>query len=149
MIKDLNKSELVADDSETDICATSGELITALERLQHYEDLEEAGRLIELPCAVGDTVYSFSFNIVYPFTVNGFEINKYEVEFKGSYCGEEKSLEYWSIHFPVSKIGKTVFLTREEAEAALKGAENEYIRRKMSVLQISTAHNGRKPGRGR
>lgn len=91
-------------------------------KLQHYEDLEEQGRLIELPCKIGDTVYSFSFNIVYPFTVNGFEINKYEVEFKGSYCGEEKSLEYWSIHFPVSKIGKAVFLTREEAEAALKGA---------------------------
>lgn len=82
---------------------------------------EEQGRLIELPCAVGDTVYSFSFNIVYPFTVNGFEINKDGVEFKGSYCGEEKSLEYWSIRFPVSKIGKTVFLTPEEAEAKLKG----------------------------
>lgn len=92
-------------------------------KLQHYEDLEEQGRLITLPCKIGDTVYSFSFNIVYPFTVNGFEINKYEVEFKGSYCGEEKSLEYWSIHFPVSKIGKAVFLTREEAEAALKGVE--------------------------
>ena len=90
-----------------------------LEELQHYKDLEEQGRLIELPCKIGDTVYSFSFNIVYPFTVNGFEINKYGVEFKGSYCGEEKSLEYWSIHFPVSKIGKSVFLTREEAEAAL------------------------------
>ena len=91
------------------------------EKLARLEDLEEQGRLIELPCKIGDTMYSFSFNIVYPFTVNGFEINKYEVEFKGSYCGEEKSLEYWSIHFPVSKIGKTVFLTREEAEEALKG----------------------------
>ena len=91
-----------------------------LEELQHYKDLEEQGRLIELPCAVGDTVYLFSYDIIHPFIINGFEINKYEVEFKGSYCGEEKSLEYWSIHFPVSKIGKTVFLTREEAEAALK-----------------------------
>ena len=90
------------------------------EKLQHYEDLEEQGRLIELPCAVGDTVYLFSYDIIHSFIINGFEINKYEVEFKGSYCGEEKSLEYWSIHFPVSKIGKTVFLTREEAEAALK-----------------------------
>lgn len=96
-------------------------LSKALSKLAHYEDLEEQGRLITLPCAVGDTVYSFSFNIVYPFTVNGFEINKNGVEFKGSYCGEEKSLEYWSIRFPVSKIGKTVFLTPEEAEAKLKG----------------------------
>lgn len=28
-----------------------------LEKLAHYEDLEEARRLIELPCKVGDTVY--------------------------------------------------------------------------------------------
>lgn len=125
MIKDLNKSELVADDDETNICTTSGELITALKRLQHYENLEKQGRLTELPCAVGDTVYSFSFNIVYPFTVNGFEINKDGVEFNGSYCGEEKSLEYWSIRFPVSKIGKAVFLTPEEAEAALR-KENQW-----------------------
>ncbi len=100
-------------------------IVKLAEKLKHYEDLEEQGRLIELPCAVGDTVYSFSFNIVYPFTVNGFEINKNGVEFKGSYCGEEKSLEYWSIRFPVSKIGKAVFLTPEEAEAALKGAEHD------------------------
>lgn len=97
----------------------------AVEKLARYEDLEEAGRLEELPCKIGDTVYSFSFNIVYPFTVNGFEINKDGVELKGSYCGEEKSLEYWSIRFPVSKIGKAVFLTKEEAEATLKGAEND------------------------
>lgn len=94
------------------------------EKWDKWKSLDEQGRLIELPCAVGDTVYSFSFNIVYPFTVNGFEINKDGVEFKGSYCGEEKSLEYWSIRFPVSKIGKAVFLTPEEAEAALKGVEN-------------------------
>ena len=27
------------------------------EKLAHYEDLEEQGRLIELPCAVGDRLY--------------------------------------------------------------------------------------------
>lgn len=29
----------------------------ALQKLAHYEDLEEQGRLIELPCKVKDTVY--------------------------------------------------------------------------------------------
>ena len=28
-----------------------------IDKLAHYEDLEEQGRLIELPCAVGDTVW--------------------------------------------------------------------------------------------
>ena len=90
------------------------------EKLQHYEDLDEQGRLITLPCAVGDTVYLFSYDTIHPFTVNGFEINEYEVEFKGSYCGEEKNLEHWAIRLPVSRIGKTVFLTKEEAEVVLK-----------------------------
>ena len=91
-----------------------------LKKLEHYEDLAEQGRLIELPCAVGDTVYLFSYDNIHPFTINGFEINKYEVEFKASYCGEEKNLEHWAIRLPVSKICKTVFLTKEEAEAKLK-----------------------------
>lgn len=29
----------------------------AMKRLVHYEDLEEEGRLIKLPCAEGDVVY--------------------------------------------------------------------------------------------
>lgn len=27
------------------------------QKLKHYEDLEEQGKLLKLPCAVGDTVY--------------------------------------------------------------------------------------------
>lgn len=57
MIKDLNKSELVADDGETDICTTSGELITALKRLQHYEDLEEQGKLVILQKPIGRVTF--------------------------------------------------------------------------------------------
>ena len=100
-----------------DTRCTIDEQIQALAR---YEDLAEQGRLIELPCAIGDTVYLFSNDIIHQFTINGFEINKYEVEFKASYCGEEKNLEHWAIRLPVSKICKTVFLTKEEAEEKLK-----------------------------
>lgn len=32
----------------------------AIEKLQYYEDLAEQGRLIELPCKVGDIVYTIS-----------------------------------------------------------------------------------------
>ena len=31
--------------------------ISATEKLAYYEDLEEQGRLITLPCKIGDTVY--------------------------------------------------------------------------------------------
>ena len=89
-------------------------------KLAYYEDLEEQGRLIELPCAVGDAVYLFSHDIIHPFIINDFTLTKHGVEFKASYCGEEKNLEHWAFRLPVSKIGKTVFLTPEEAEAKLK-----------------------------
>lgn len=116
MIKDLNKSELVADDGETDICTTSGELITALKRLQHYEDLEEQSRLIELPCKVGDTVWSLDLDVhwVEHFKVTDITVTEHGIGIENPYLG---------YGFDVEDFGKTVFLTREEAEAALKGAE--------------------------
>lgn len=107
-------------------CAEEHEQLAIwLAELKRYKDLEEQGRLIELPCAVGDTVYLLSYDIIHPFTINGFEINKYEVEFKGSYCGEDKNLEHWEIRLPVSNICKTVLLTPEEAEAKLKELRGE------------------------
>lgn len=95
-------------------------ILKLAEKLKYYEDLEEHGRLIELPCAVGDAVYLFSHDIIHPFTIDGFTLTKYGVEFKASYCGEEKNLEHWAVRLPVSEICKKVFLTKEEAEAKLK-----------------------------
>lgn len=43
------------------------------ERLKEYEDLEEQGRLVKLPCKVGDTIY----------VNNGFTIFEYEVTLTG------------------------------------------------------------------
>ena len=90
------------------------------EKWDKWLSLEEQGRLVELPCAVGDAVYLFLHDIIHPFTIDGFTLTKYGVEFKASYCGEEKNLEHWAIRLPVSKICKTVFLTKEEAEEKLK-----------------------------
>lgn len=38
---------------------TYEEMSPAIIKLAHYEDMEEQGRLIELPCAVGDTVWTY------------------------------------------------------------------------------------------
>ena len=45
------------------------------DKLAHYEDLEEAGRLIELPCKVGDTVWNVN---EYPAKLR--ELNSHERE---------------------------------------------------------------------
>ena len=72
------------------------------EKLARFEDLEEQGRLIELPCAVGDTIY---YLLGIP--------NK-------TPCEIEETKFYLS---DLNRIGKDLFLTKAEAEAALKGAE--------------------------
>ena len=95
------------------------------DKLAYYEDLEEQGRLIELPCAMGDIVYLVSQDSIPPFTINEFTLTKHGVEFKALYCGEERNLEHWAVRLPVSNIGKTVFLTPEEAEAKLKELRGE------------------------
>ena len=93
------------------------------DRLAEYEDLEEQGKLLKLPCAVGDIVYTnvsmkgWYFRkenrpyeaIVVFIGINGVD-NFINVDFgNGLMC-----------QFKFSDIGKTVFLTQAEAEAALK-----------------------------
>lgn len=48
--------------SVCDVAGCCGLLEDILEKLAHYEDLEEQGRLLELPCAVGDTVWLIGKN---------------------------------------------------------------------------------------
>ena len=87
----------------------------AIRKLAHYEDLEEQGRLIELPCAVGDTVYWISESDSCLFC-NG---PCYER------C-EEGALKIKEIPFKphmLNEIGEIIFLTKEAAEAKLKEME--------------------------
>ena len=68
-------------------------------QLKEYKELEEQGRLLELPCAVGSRVYE-----LYQFMGEGpWEIDVHIIRLED-----------------LEKIGKTVFLTPEEAEATLK-----------------------------
>ena len=94
------------------------------ELLKEYEDLEERGKLLKLPCAVGDTVYAYCsvFGIL-SYTVDCIVIDK-NITFQcSSYSepiGDCPSECLDEIEPDISDFGKTVFLTREEAEAALK-----------------------------
>lgn len=80
------------------------------EKLGHYEDLEEQGLLLKLPCKVGDTVYEITGA-----TVRGYDW-KY-LTYENAYIHETVFSLY-----RIYDIGKTVFLTREEAEEALMKA---------------------------
>lgn len=70
-----------------------------IDKLAYYENLEEQGRLVKLPCKVEDDVY-YILGI----------LNK-------TPCAIDKCTFELS---DINKIGKTLFLTKSEAEAKLK-----------------------------
>lgn len=99
-----------------------------VERLKAYEDLEEQGKLLKLPCAVGDTVYEICEGFIEPCTVETIFLADYKDKAGNpSYMMEifyDRSDCPWvSTEVYFTDIGKTVFLTREEAEAELKELE--------------------------
>lgn len=107
----------------------------AMEKLADYEDTEEQGRLIILPCKVGDTVYCI-FNRYTRCTFSNEEFDEYSCQGCEYECDSKKEnyvqdMKAYSLDWIVTNlknIGKTVFLTKSEAEAKLKelrGGENE------------------------
>lgn len=97
------------------------------EKLKEYEDLEEQGRLLKLPCKMGDTVYGINAdrNIVSALKIISMNIYSYAIYFNYQLIdGIYKNI----VNFADTDIGKTVFLTKSEAEAKLKelrGGEDE------------------------
>ena len=89
------------------------------ERLSEYEDLEEQGLLLRLPCPIGTTVYNTTWwdDVQEKVKVNGKTfyrtVHKYKV-----------SKSTFSL-FDIKDFGKTVFLTQAEAEQKLKEMEND------------------------
>ena len=92
--------------------------------IDHLRDLlqaERAGRLVMLPCKVGDTLFDTYFG----------DIREKEVVSVGFMLS--KSVKHMTIHannfrgaiteIEMDRIGKDIFYTREAAEAALKGGE--------------------------
>ena len=96
----------------------------ALNKLAEYKDLEEQGLLLRLPVKVGDTVYKISRNKVKECEVVFVGISAVE---KCSYFNLVENYAdgtfYRSYSVVFNVIGKTVFLTREEAEQKLKELE--------------------------
>ena len=96
-----------------------------LEELKSYKEAEEQGSLVRLPCRIGDMVWDNVFG--YP---ESYEIKAFSYGYCDSYVEpdiEDQIIFYYENYsgsitgaFPMSEIGKTVFLTREEAEKKLE-----------------------------
>lgn len=95
----------------------------AVKRLRELAEADRDGRVVVLPCKVGDTVYFVLKDSpqFYPDT-NGWYIGESKVltvTDKG-FCDGEVGVDCIT---PWDELGRTVFLTREEAEQALKEAK--------------------------
>ena len=88
-----------------------------LRKFKYYEDLEEQGRLVKLPCKIGDKVWHISGRDIKEDVISGIEY---------SYDG---MFYIWSNEDTwLGGFNDIVFLTKSEAEAKLRelrGGENE------------------------
>lgn len=101
--------------------SSESNLTEIIEKLGNYEDAEEQGLLMRLPCKVGDTVYFAHHDRVISSEVLSVKYHA-EAENYGVFIRERLTVDVEGILAEINfcDIGKTVFLTREEAEAKLK-----------------------------
>lgn len=95
-----------------------------LTKLGEYEDLEEQGLLLRLPCKVGSTLYQPIYSSINEYKVIGlcFDIHHNKWMYEVAY---EAGSEWHKTVCDFNYIGKTVFLTQAEAEQKLKEMESD------------------------
>ena len=89
--------------------------IVPFDRLLELACADKAGRLVVLPCKVGDDVW-FVRKFGKGQCIKRAEVSCINIDFRGEVFVSARRISG-------GYIGKTVFLTREEAEATLKGGE--------------------------
>lgn len=112
-------SELIKDWS--DLCTAVGEC-GGLDRLRELSEADKDGRLVVLPCKVGQRVFSLLDTGKH---ISECEVKQIvlgnEIGFVGLEPVGARGREYG---VSIKGFGKTVFLTREEAEKALEAMKN-------------------------
>ena len=116
-----------------------------INKLAKYEDAEEQGLLLQLPCKLGDKLYFIGnkcdkceeydcygcpYNknkeerhkkFIHPITVKQFRVLKDSIEIVDT----DSVWSSYEISMNMKEINKTLFLTKAEAEQKLKEMEND------------------------
>lgn len=93
--------------------------IGSYDRLRELAEADKEGRVVVLPCKVGDVVYGFhGRRTILPMVAKWIETNTDGWAVAAQYVPMAPKF------YNFSDFGKTVFLTREEAEAALEEVQN-------------------------
>nr|DAT45878.1 MAG TPA: hypothetical protein [Caudoviricetes sp.] len=99
------------------MCLADLECLCNYTRLRELAEADKDRRLVVLPCKVGDGLWTFCSHPVeqvYSFTVTDISTLNGRTMLNTSRCGVIDARD----------VGKTVFLTREEAEKALEAMKN-------------------------
>ena len=100
----------------SDLCTVIGEC-GGLDRLRELAEADKEGRVVVLPCKVGDGLWTFCSHPVeqvYSFTVTSISTLNGRTMLNTSRCGVIDARD----------VGKTVFLTHKEAEKALEAMKD-------------------------
>lgn len=89
------------------------------EKLKRYEDAEEQGLLLRLPCKVGDTAWYVSRSGIHEVEIDSFAVNINLFVNVSYYIGCERFGKTLTPY-------KTLFFSREEAEAKLAEIEGSH-----------------------
>lgn len=89
------------------------------ENLKYFEDLEEKGVLLKLPCKVGATIWWLNGNFLMESEVVGFSVDEDGADLIRVEYYEKRTDTTYMYGLNTEEIGKEVFLTKEEAEKAL------------------------------
>ena len=110
------------------VCHKCYPFVKAMKKLAEYEDAEEQGRLLVLPCKVWDKLYwisdpdddEYNYEPIEEVEVCEISYNGYSIHLWFSDKGEK---EFPTL--PSVAIGNELFLTKAEAEEALEKMKGE------------------------
>ena len=112
------------------------EVDAVYEKLKHYEDLEEAGRLITLPCKVGDTVWIIGKN--YNKCTNRYDCEHYDYdEYLIIWC-EKNCPNGFRGTGVIQAIVETIEINREQVLVQLNAHDN-YLRVPIASVFLTKA----------
>lgn len=119
-------------------------ILKVAEKLKNYEDAEEQGLHLRVPCKVGDVVYLIDkdennklkvyegkwrrVSLVQTQKEGSFELcGEISYDIYDCFCNDGRTMKHGMfVGQGNTKIGEVVFLTKEEAEAKLKEMEGNH-----------------------
>lgn len=125
---------LIKRDEDGNLYASVHDYIIVSKKLAEYEDLEEQGMLLKIPCRIGDIVfhkdpYKSVYTGVKTYQITNIMISQNK---KGEWIKKYRAMLLVNgkivdsqLNFSFDDIGKTVFLTEPEADEALSRMKEE------------------------